>query len=57
MRENITPSGARGKEFKKYENRVQRFMAKLDKTASKLHDKGHIDNIALAKFNKLVDDF
>jgi hypothetical protein len=45
-----------GKEFKKYENHVQRFAARLSKTVSKLHDEGHIDEIALQKINKLVKD-
>jgi hypothetical protein len=51
-----TPIGMKGKEFKKYENHVQRFAARLSKTVNKLHDEGHIDEIALQKINKLVKD-
>ena len=56
MRETKTPIGMKGKEFKRYENRVQRFTARLIKTIDKLHDEGHIDEIALQKIGKLVKD-
>lgn len=53
---NRTPNGLKGKEFKRYENHVQRFSARLVKTVDKLHEEDHIDDIALQKINKLVED-
>lgn len=56
MRTIKAPTGLKGKEFKKYENHVQRFTARLLKTVNKLHDDGHMDDVALQKISKMVND-
>ena len=55
-REWISKSGE-SEGFKEYENKVERFLASLNETVSKLHGAGHLDDIAYSRLGKLIRDF
>ncbi len=40
----------------KYENEVERFVAALQTMIAKLHDEGHLDNAALAQFDRILKE-
>ncbi|AIF83753.1 hypothetical protein NTE_01692 [Candidatus Nitrososphaera evergladensis SR1] len=55
-REWISKSGE-SDVFKEYENKVERFLAGLNETISKLHKAGHLDDAAYSRLGKLARDF
>lgn len=45
------------RDFKEYENKVERFLAALNEAIEELHDGGHLDGEGRSKLSQVVRSF